>query len=74
MKSFRKIKNKEQNEDFIWNATEFEQRAKRVGLHGEVAVIGRSIETVSNNRHSLLEFTLDHAVQTFSANHSVVLE
>ncbi|KRY28823.1 hypothetical protein T01_7149 [Trichinella spiralis] len=21
------------NEDFIWNATEFEQRAKRVGLH-----------------------------------------
>ncbi|KRX39729.1 hypothetical protein T05_17 [Trichinella murrelli] len=33
MKSFRKIKNKEQNEDFIWNATEFEQRAKRVGLH-----------------------------------------
>ncbi|KRX21627.1 hypothetical protein T07_4003 [Trichinella nelsoni] len=29
MKSFRKIKNKEQNEDFIWNATEFEQRAKK---------------------------------------------
>ncbi|KRY50841.1 hypothetical protein T03_2398 [Trichinella britovi] len=35
MKSFRKIKNKEQNEDFIWNATEFEQRAKRACLYAK---------------------------------------